>query len=342
MRSPRVPAALAVAVAALTMSACGGGSSSALDSEPVELSLYNAQHEELIQPVVDAFEAETGIRVRLRNGDDSELSNLLVQEGAASPADLFVTENSPGMTLVSGAGLFAELDATTLEQTPPQLQASDGTWVGFAARSTVFAYNTGALAADAMPASLLDLAKPEWEGRFGLSPAGADFQAIVSAVVQLEGEEVAAQWLAGIKKNAQIYDGNSTVMQAVNDGEVDAGLIYHYYWYEDQAEGGQNSSNVKLHYFTNQDPGAFLSVSGAGILASSSYPDEAQQFVAFLTGELGQEAIAQSKALEYTIASGVAANPALPPLASLQPPMVDPTSLNGPRVVELMQAAGLI
>ncbi|HEY8717786.1 iron ABC transporter substrate-binding protein [Pengzhenrongella sp.] len=327
--------------AVLTVAACGG-SAAGDDAAKPTLTLYNAQHEEMMKPVVAAFEAKTGVQVKMRSGDDSELSNLLVQEGDASPADLFVTENSPGMSLVAKAGLFADLPAKTLAQTPKQYESTDKSWVGFAARSTVFAYNKKAMPASAAPASLMDLADPKWKGRIGISPAGADFQAIVSAVVQLKGEKVAAHWLAGLKTNAKIYDGNATVMKAVNDGEIDGGVIYHYYWYEDQAEGGANSANVALNFFKNQDPGAFLSVSGAGVLKSSKHPKQAQQFVEFLTSAAGQQAIAKSKALEYTIASGVPANPVLTPMTDLQPPTVDPTSLNGPHVIKLMQQAGLL
>ncbi|MGV8965066.1 MAG: iron ABC transporter substrate-binding protein [Cellulomonas sp.] len=340
MRAFRGPVAFTVALTALSLSACSGTAATA-DPAPTTLTLYNAQHEALVQPVIDAFEAKTGIAVRMRNGDDSELSNLLVQEGKASPADIFLTENSPGMGLVSDAGLFADLEPTTLAQTPARFQPADGSWVGFAARSTVLVYNPSLAAAD-LPASLLDLADPVWKDRIGISPAGADFQAIVSAVLQLEGEVAAATWLAGLKSNATIFDGNTTVMKAVNSGEIEAGVVYHYYWYQDQAEGGANSANVALHYFGHQDPGAFVSISGAGVLASSTHPDEAQQFVAFLTSADGQAAIAGSKALEYTISSDAASNPVLPPLSGLEPPLVDPMALNGPQVVELMQAAGLL
>lgn len=318
------------------------GSDTTGSTSDVTLVIYNAQHENLVQPVVDAFTKATGIKAELRNGDDSELSNQIVQEGKASPADVFLTENSPGMTLVDSKGLFAPLQQSTLDQTPAQFRPSNGKWTGFAARSTVLPYNTDALTPEEMPNSILELADPGWKGRFGISPAGADFQAIVSAVVQGKGEAAAAAWLTGLKTNAKVYQGNSTVMKAVNTGQIEAGVIYHYYWFEDQAEGGANSDKVKLKFLGGGDPGAFLSVSGAGVLASSTNLDAAQQFVAFLTSAAGQQAIVASPALEYTIASGVTANAALPPLADLDPPTVDVTALNGPRVVELMQQAGLL
>ena len=76
----------------------------------------------------------------------------------------------------------------------------------------------------------------------------------MSAVVALEGEAAAESWLRGLKANAKVYQGNIAVMQAVNAGEIDAGIIYHYYWFRDQAESGQNSAKTALHYFRNRTP----------------------------------------------------------------------------------------
>lgn len=343
-------AALAAVVTALTataLSACGssgtsGSSGSAGSGDAGSITVYNAQHEDLVKEMVAGFTAQTGITVTLRNGDDSELGNQLVQEGKASPADVFLTENSPAMDLVDQAGLFAALPDATLAQTPSAYLPASRKWTGWAARSTVFAYNPEKVTADAMPASLLDLAKPEWQGRFGISPGGADFQAIVSAVLALKGEAATQSWLNALKTNAKVYQGNTAIMKAVNAGQVDAGVIYHYYWAKDRAESGANSKNVELHYFGKQDPGAFLSVSGAGVLATSKHADAAQKFVAYLSSKPGQEILAKSTALEYAIASGVAPNAALKPIAELEAPTVDPGSLNGPTVVTMMQKAGLI
>jgi iron(III) transport system substrate-binding protein len=332
-------AALA-AVAALGLAACG--SEPAAPATPPSLVLYNAQHEEVGQAWADAFTAKTGIAVELRNGSDFDLANQIVAEGAASPADVFITENSPAMSLVSGKGLFAPVDAATKAQVPARYSSAAGDWVGVAARSTVFVYNATAIPADQLPASIMDLAKPEWKDRFGISPAGADFQAIVSAVYETQGDAAGAAWLQGIKDNARIYRGNSTIMKAANAGEVPGGVIYHYYWYGDQADGGANSAATKLEYFGNQDPGAFLSVSGGGVLKSSAHPAEAQQFLAFMTSAEGQQILSSGKALEYSVGSGVAPNPALKPLAELQAPTVDLNALNGPKIVAEMQRVGLL
>ncbi len=174
---------------ALALTACGSGSSASggASAGTGSITVYNAQHESLTKEWVDAFTKQTGIKVTVRNGDDTEMSNQIVQEGAASPADVFLTENSPAMTQVENAGLFADVDKATLDQVPAEYRPSTGKWTGIAARSTVLVYDKRKVQANQLPASMLDLAKPEWKGRWAASPSGADFQAIVSALVEPQG-----------------------------------------------------------------------------------------------------------------------------------------------------------
>ena len=336
------------ATAALGLTACGGGTpagngSSASGGAPSgEITVYNAQHESLTKEWVDAFTAETGIKVTLRQGDDTEMSNQIIQEGQASPADVFLTENSPAMTQVENAGLFADVNKDTLDQVPAEFSPSTGKWTGIAARSTVLVYNKSKVTEDKLPKSMLDLASPEWKGRWAASPTGADFQAIVSALLELKGESATEDWLKAMKDNSKAYKGNSTAMKAVNAGEVDAALIYHYYYYGDQAKTGENSNNVTPYYFKNQDPGAFLSVSGGGVLKSSKNAAAAQAFLKFITGKKGQEVLKNGTSFEYAIGSDVPANDKLVPIKDLQAPKVDAAKLNSEKITDLMTQAGLL
>lgn len=304
--------------------------------------VYNAQHENLVKSWVDGFTKETGIKVTLRNGDDSELGNQLVQEGSASPADVFLTENSPSMVLVDNANLFAPLDSDTLKQVPAEYRPAHGRWIGIAARSTVFVYNPAKLSEQQLPKSLMDLAKPEWKGRWAASPSGADFQAIVSAMLALKGEQATLEWLKAMKSNFVAYKGNSTVMKAVNAGQIDGGVIYHYYRFVDQSKTGENSKNTQLYYFKHQDPGAFVSLSGGGVLASSKHKAQAQAFIKYITGKEGQESLRTNNAFEYAVGVNAASNPKLVPLKDLDAPKVEPSTLNSKKVIELMTQAGLL
>lgn len=352
-----------MAAVALAVSGCAGSSTASSStastepsnsattgaSEPSELMgtgsgglvVYNAQHENLTQAWAEAFTRETGIPVEMRNGSDTELANQLAAEGSGSPADVFLTENSPGMNIVENAGLFAPVDAATTGQVPAQFSPSTGNWVGIAARSTVFVYNPTLLAEADLPNSIMDLQDPAWQGKWAASPSGADFQAIVSAILQTQGADATSAWLDAMKANASVYRGNTTVMKAVNAGEIPSGVIYHYYWYGDQAKTGENSDNTELLYWSGGDPGAFVSVSGGGVLASSTKQEQAQQFLKFITGPEGQQIVAET-VFEYPVGNGVQANPALKPLSELQPPPIDPASLNGPEVTDLMTQAGLL
>ena len=333
------PAALLAAVA-LT-AACGSGNAAA-PLDPEKLTIYSAQHENLVDAWVKGFTDETGIQVQVRQGTDSSMGNQIVAEGKRSPADVFLTENSPAITVVQDAGLLAPVDAATLDQVDPLFRPSSGTWTGIAARSTVLVYNPSLVSEAELPASMMDLAQPQYAGKWGAAPAGADFQAIVAGMLEAKGEPATTAWLDGLKKNAKVYQNNIATMKAVNAGQVPMGIMYHYYWYRDQALTKDGSENTKLHYFKNEDVGAFVSVSGGGVLGTSKHPAQAQRFLAWITSPKGQAAIAASSSMEYAVGRDQPSDPALPPLASLEPPKIDPFTLDGPAVIELMTQAGII
>ncbi|WP_433064029.1 iron ABC transporter substrate-binding protein [Dactylosporangium sp. CS-033363] len=342
---------LAVPVVLTLLAACGddaaepagaAASSGAPLDRNVTLTLYNAQHDTVGKAWADAFTAKTGVKVQIRQGSDLEMANQLVAEGGGSPADVFLTENSPAMSLVENAGLFAPIDAATLAQVPADFAPSTGKWIGIAARSTVLAYNPTLITEADLPKSIMDLQDPKWKNRYGAAPKGADFQAIVSAMLELKGEAATSAWLAALKANGQAFTGNTAAMKAVNAGTAPTAVIYHYYWYGDQAKTKENSANVKLHFFGGGDPGAFVSVSGGGVLKSSKHPAEAQALVNYITSKEGQTALAAGTSFEYSVGKDVASNAALKPLAELGAPKVDAAKLNSKKVVDLMTTAGLI
>ena len=304
--------------------------------------VYNAQHETLAQEWATAFTEETDIPVVIRQGSDLEVANQILQEGANSPADVFLTENSPGMVLVDKANLFEPLPQDLLDQVPAQFRPQNGNWTGIAARSTVFAYNAEKLGEADLPKTMAELAEPEWQGRWAASPSGADFQAIVAAYLVLEGPDATLDWLEGMHENAVIVRGNRAALAAANNGEVDGALIYHYSWFGDQAGTKESSGNTKLHYFGNQDPGAFVSISGGGVLKTSQHKDEALAFLRFITSAKGQDVLRDGTSFEYAVGISHESNPALPPLAELGAPAIDPTQLDTGKAAALMTEAGLL
>ncbi len=195
-----------------------------------------------------------------------------------------------------------------------------------------------------LPASLLDLAKPEWKGKVAIAPADADFLPLVSAVVAEKGRPAALAWLKGLKANAQVFDDDEGVVAAVDRGAVATGLINNYYWARLRTEKGADKIHSQIHHFAGGDVGGLINVSGAGILKSSKHQAEAQKFLAFIVGKDAQAMLAGTEIdFEYPLAEGVAPNPLLKPFDQLQPPAVSISQLGDDREpARLLREAGLL
>lgn len=347
--STRRPFALACLVTvAAVIAGCGGSSESSSSSSGPggsggSLTLYSAQHEPITEALAQGFEAESGAKVQIRYGEDEGLASQIEQEGDATPADVVLTENTPPLEALAEEELLAAVEPSTLAEVPSQYSSSTGHWVGVAARETVMVYNPDLIAADELPASILDLAKPEWKGKLAIAPSEPDFVPIVSAIEKLDGEAAAKSWLEGFAANAKHYNDNEGIIAAVDGGQVAAGIINHYYWFEAVAEEGKDKVPSKLHYFGHEDPGALVNISGAGALASGDEPELAREFLAYMVSVEGQEAITHSGDWEYPLSSAVAPPPGLKPFSSLEPPQVGPADLgDGSAPLELMQEVGLL
>jgi iron(III) transport system substrate-binding protein len=308
------------------------------------LTLYSAQHAQMVDQLIALFTKETGIQVRVRTGEGPEIASQIALEGARSPADVFFTENSPELTLLDEKGLLAPVDPATLAAIPARFSAADGNWVGVLAREDVLAFNPSLIAESALPASLLDLARPEWKGKVAIAPSDGDFLPLVNAIVALKGRPAALDWLKGLKRNAQIFGDEEGVVAAVDRGAVATGIINNYYWARLYTEEGPDKVHSRIHHFANRDVGALINVSGAAVLKSSKHPKEAQHFLAFLVSRPVQGMIGKGHvAFEYPLAPGVPPNPLLKPFSELQPPAISMAALGDDRVAaELLREAGLI
>ncbi|MGZ2749267.1 iron ABC transporter substrate-binding protein [Burkholderia stagnalis] len=308
------------------------------------LTLYNAQHEQVVNRLVKDFEAQTGISVKVRSGEGPALAAQLVAEGERTPADVYFTENSPELVLLDRKGLLAKVDADSLKAVPARFSATDGNWQGVLARESVLIYNTAKLQSQPLPVALLDLAKPEWKGKVGIAPSDADFLPLVSAVLALHGEAATLQWLKGLKTNAQIFDDEEGVAAAVNRGGVVTGLVNNYYWDRLHAELGDKATRSAVHHFTHGDVGGVVNVSGAAVLKASKRAADAQKFVAYLVSERAQKLMATSRvSFEYPLRPGVAPDPILKPFNELSPPSLRFEQLgDDSQAGKLLRQAGLL
>jgi iron(III) transport system substrate-binding protein len=331
---------LVAALGGVLLTACGGG------SDPGgSITVYNGQHLQTTEALVSAFETRTGISVNIRSDDEAVLADQIVTEGTRSPADVFLSENSPPLEVLASKGLLANVDSATLARTPARYSSTAGKWVGVSARVSVMDYNTSLLSPGQLPTSVMDLAQPRWMGKIGLAGQETDFQPVVTSIAHQFGSAAALKWLLAVKANASghLYASNEVLVDGINRGQVAIGLINQYYWYRERAALGAAGMHSKIAYFAPRDVGYLLDVSGAAVLRSSKSESAAQKFVAFMTSIAGQEIIAHSDSFEYPIASGVRTAQAETPFDQLQPNPISIAELGtGALAIKLLQEAQLL
>jgi iron(III) transport system substrate-binding protein len=272
--------------------------------------IYSGRTEELVQPILDSFSEETGIDVEVRYGNTSDLALLIEEEGDQAPADVFLSQSPGAVAYLDQRGLLGTIDDAVLALVPEQFHATDGSWVGFSGRQRVLAFNPEIVAEEELPASVLDLTGEEWSGRIGIAPSNASFQDFVTAMRLELGDEATSEWLQGIADNDPVtFANNGAIVAAIGRGEVDVGLVNHYYVYQALAEDpdfpGRN------HNFAADDIGSLVIVTAASVLAGADHAEEADQLVEFLLSEEAQRYFSD-ETFEYPLAVGVEPADVLP------------------------------
>lgn len=307
---------IASAVGALAL---GGAASTAL-GQTTSLTIYSGREESLVKPILERFTKETGIELNVRYGSSAALATALVEEGRNSPADVYWSQEPGTLGLLAPRGLLARLPQTTIGKVPSRFTTPSRRWVGTSGRARVLVYNTDELQPSDLPASVWDLTNASWKGKIGLAPTNASFQAFLGATINLHGEARVRAWLDGLRANdVRFYPNNTTVVQAVGRGDVEVGLVNHYYLYNLLAQ--TPDLPVRNHWFGDGDPGNLVLSAGVGIVASTQKREAAQRFVDFLLSKVGQRMIARGPgAAEYPLIKGVQPRPGLPPMSSIKGP----------------------
>ena len=338
----RLTAALvAAALAVPLLAACGGGGGS--DAADGPLVVYSGRSEELVGPLFTQFTTETGIPVETRYGDSAELAAQLVEEGDRTPAQVFFAQDAGALGAVAAEGLFAQLPAAAATAVPENYRSPEGTWTGVTGRARVIAYDPRQVSEAEVPESIFDLTDPKWKGKIGIAPTNASFQAFVTAMRVSQGDEVTKQWLEGLVANdAQTYEKNALILDAVDSGQIALGLINHYYLYEKAQELGPDNVTAKIKFSKPGDPGALVNVAGVGILSSAADNPNAAAFVEWLLSAPTQEWFVTNTG-EYPLLPGVAALEGLPPLDSLRGPDVPLAELADlPGTLAMLEDVGLL
>ena len=314
---------LAGAALAGGLAACGGDEDGGGEGS---LTIYSGRSEEYVGPLYDRFEEQTGVELDVRYGDSAELAATLREEGENSPADLFFSQDAGALGALEGEGLLEPLDQRTLDLVDRAYRSDAGDWVGISGRARTVAYNTDAVSEDELPESVLDFTDERWKGRIGWAPTNASFQAFVTVMRHVEGEDATREWLEGIVANdPESYPDNEALRDAIAAGEVDVGLINHYYVAQAIEEEGEDYP-VRLFFPPNGDVGSLVNVAGAGVVTGADDAETALELIEFALSSPEQQYFAD-EVKEYPLVRGVKADPTLVPLAEIEQPEADLSDL---------------
>ena len=295
-------------------------------SKPGSLVVYSGRSESLVGPIIEQFREATGIDVSTKYGGTGEIAATILEEGKNSPADVFFAQDPGGLGAVAQADMFSVLPGDVTGLVPNWAQSPAGLWVGISGRARTLVYNTERLSQEDLPASIFDLTAPKWKGRLGWAPTNGSFQAMVTAMRVLWGEEKTKQWLKGIKANEPgIYPKNTPQVAAAAAGEIDVGLVNHYYLHRFLQEEG-DAFGARNYHPTVGGPGSLVMVAGAGILKTSQNRDDAEKFLKFMLSTVGQQYFA-GQTYEYPLVEGVKTNRLLTPIEEINKPDVDMADL---------------
>lgn len=300
------------------------------------ITVYSGRSEALIADLLESFSAETGVEVQVRYGDTAELATQILEEGSNIRADVFFSQDAGALGALAKAGVLKQLPEDLIGLVPSEFRSTQQTWVGVSGRARVLVFNPEKVLT--LPQSYKDLMDPSWQGRIGISPNNASFQAFVTAVRVIEGEQAAIDFLAAMKKNAVLFEKNSLILEAVENGVIDAGLINHYYWYELAKQKGTENMVSKLSWFASGDVGNLVNLAGVALLSDDP---NALAFARWLMGPSAQQYFVNNTS-EYSL-TGLPPVAGLIPLAEIKSPKIDLSDLDSLAItLELIQKAGLL
>ena len=296
--------------------ACGNGSD---DGGSRTLTIYSGRSETIVDPIIQQFSQATGIKVAVNYANTPQLAAVLLEEGDRSPADIFFAQDPGGLAAVES--MLAPLPESILGLVPVWARSPRAKWVGVSGRARTVVYNPEQVSEAELPDDIFDFIDPKWKGRIGWAPTNASFQTMVTAMRVLWGEDKTRQWLEGIQSNEpKFYPKNTPQVAAVAAGEIDVGLVNHYYLFRFLAEEGESFSARNYHPRAG-GPGATIMVAGAGILDTSKNKEEAEKFLEFMLSKVGQQYFA-GQTYEYPLVEGINTPRILVPLSEINKPSI--------------------
>ena len=327
---------LAGLIASLVISAgCTPGSGNSKS-----LIVYSGRNKKLVSPLLEQASKDLNLDIKVRYGNTSELAIALLEEGDNSKADVFLGQDAGALGALEVKQRTQPIPSEILEEVDSRFRSPTGNWIGVSGRARVVDYNTKLVKVSELPKDVWELTQPKWRGKVAWAPTNGSFQSFVTGMRVIEGDEKTLEWLKAMKANdVKKYGNNTSIVKALGRGEVELGLVNHYYL----PRFTKDDANFPVaHHFTNGDAGAMVNVAGLAILKSTDQPEDAQAFIKYMVSPAAQKYFA-SETNEYPLAKGVEADKSLVPLDKLNPPNIDLSKLDSlDETLKLLEKAGVV
>ena len=276
-----------------------------------EVNLYSARKEALIKPLLDRFTIQTGIKVNLLTGKAKTLLKRLQSEKHNTPADILLTTDAGNLHAATAANLLQPIESNTLTTiVPKHLHDPNNHWFALSIRSRVVAYSKDRVKASEL-STYEELASSKWKGRICVRSSNNIYnQSLLASLISHNGLKLAEKWAEGVVANmAQSPKGNDRAqVKAVAVGICDIAIINTYYMgvmlqKDDQQK--KAASQVAIFFPNQNNRGAHINISGAGIIKSAKNKENAIKLLEFLVTDEAQEWYAQANH-EYPVKAGIA------------------------------------
>ncbi|MDO4246907.1 MAG: extracellular solute-binding protein [Deinococcus sp.] len=308
------------------------------------LTVYSGRAKTFVDPIVQQFERQTGIKVNVRYGTDAQLVAALREEGKRSPADVFWGNSVGALGELSESGLFSKLGTASYRNIDDDYRPDSGDWLPTTVRFRVLAYNKDKIKPANLPGSILDLPKMQsLKGRIGWTVSYPSFQDFLAGMIAKHGEATTRQWLIGMKAlNPKDYKtSNVGLLEAIRAGEIDVGLTNHYYI----QRVNRLNYPIETHFFKAGDIGNLGNATGAALLKTSKNRAAALRFLQTLTGKDAQTFFL-SVNFEYPVIGNIIQPTTMLPYNDVvkRSPKVSPTVLpkNIEKAQKLLREVGLL
>ena len=266
-----------------------------------ELTIFTSRQPQLLQPIIEKYYQETGVKVILLSGNAQELMERIDIEGEQSKADIFMTVDAGVLWQAAERNIFSETKSKILEENVPSyLRDPNGKWFGLSKRARTLVFSSDQFSKSDF-STYEDLAKPRWKGRLCLRTSKKVYnRSLIASMIDAYGfdnsKNIVTGWVSNLA--TEVFSNDTNALKAVSSGQCGVTIVNTYYLA--RLLDDPKYDNLELVWANQNDRGVHVNISGAGIVKTSQNKKEAQKLLEYLSSDSAQDFYASANK-EYPV-----------------------------------------